>query len=328
MITYTRFKSATRYKPCTANRNASTASINTQYSQFSSFTRATSQVVKRLAQVVAESRYGHAAWVSSCSQRAVRTLARTMSAHASACNRSGNVPTARSASARAREALLHAHAARAGLAPALIASDPGGAFLITEFVPGRVWDASDMGEAPALARLGERLRTLHALPAPKATGFDPATLLQRHAARIAAADPAEGGALAPWLTRAGAILEACRASARSACLVHNDLHHANVLSAGSALYLIDWEYAAVTDPRFDLACLLAYYPQAVRHASLLLEASGLAAPGAARELTGLTWVYVLLSYLWYRALRLLEPAAAPGDDTDSERALLSRLRGG
>jgi len=39
-------------------------------------------------------------------------------------------------------------------------------------------------------------------------------------------------------------------------------------------------------------------------------------------------VYVLLSYLWYRALRLLEPAAAPGDDTDSERALLSRLRGG
>ena len=229
---------------------------------------------------------------------------------------------------RAREALLHAHAARAGLAPALIASDPGGAFLITEFVPGRVWDASDMGEAPALARLGERLRTLHALPAPKATGFDPATLLQRHAARIAAADPAEGGALAPWLKRAGAILEACRASARSACLVHNDLHHANVLSAGSALYLIDWEYAAVTDPRFDLACLLAYYPQAVRHASLLLEASGLAAPGAARELTGLTWVYVLLSYLWYRALRLLEPAAAPGDDTDSERAFLSRLRGG
>jgi aminoglycoside phosphotransferase (APT) family kinase protein len=230
---------------------------------------------------------------------------------------------------RAREALLHAHAARAGLAPALIASDPGGAFLITEFVPGRVWEASDMGEPAALARLGERLRTLHGLPAPEVAGFDPAALVQRHVARIAAADPADGSALAPWLKRAGAILEACRASGRSACLVHNDLHHANVLCAGSALYLLDWEYAAVTDPLFDLACLLAYYPPAARHASLLLEASGLAAPGAARELADLTWVYVLLSYLWYRALRLNGPAAAAHEDAmDSERALLVRLRTG
>jgi aminoglycoside phosphotransferase (APT) family kinase protein len=230
---------------------------------------------------------------------------------------------------RAREARLHAHAARAGLAPALLASDPGGAFLITEFVPGRVWDVSDMGEPSALARLGERLRTLHGLPAPEVAGYDPAGLLQRHVARIAAADPAEGGALAPWLERAGAILEACRTSGRSACLVHNDLHHANLLCAGSVLYLIDWEYAAVTDPLFDLACLLAYYPQAVRHASLLLEASGLAAPDAPRELADLTWVYVLLSYLWYRALRLNGPAAPAHEDAaDSERALLMRLRTG
>jgi aminoglycoside phosphotransferase (APT) family kinase protein len=228
---------------------------------------------------------------------------------------------------RGREALLHAHAARAGLAPTLIAADPGGAFLITEFVPGRVWEASDMGEPSALARLGERLRTLHGLPAPEVARFDPGALLQRHVARIAAADSADGAALVPWLERAGAILGACPGSGRRACVVHNDLHHANVVCAGSGLYLIDWEYAAVTDPLFDLACLLAYYPPAVRHASLLLEASGLAAPGAARALADLTWVYVLLSYLWYRALRLNGPAAHQ-DAMDSERALLIRLRTG
>ncbi len=45
-----------RYNFCSKNRNASTASITNQYAQFSSFTRAVNQVVKRLPQVVSESR--------------------------------------------------------------------------------------------------------------------------------------------------------------------------------------------------------------------------------------------------------------------------------
>jgi aminoglycoside phosphotransferase (APT) family kinase protein len=229
---------------------------------------------------------------------------------------------------RGREALLHAQAARAGLAPALVAADPEGSFLVTEFVAGRVWEARDMAEPPALRTLGERLRVLHELPAPPASGFDPEALLRRHAERITAEDPAEGAALGPWLERAGAILEARRAAGRGPCLVHNDLHHANLLSAGSVLYLLDWEYAAVTEPLFDLACLLAYYPQAAAHTELLLDAAGLATMGAARELAELTWVYVLLSYLWYRALRLGPAGAATQDGMASERALLARLHAG
>lgn len=34
---------------------------------------------------------------------------------------------------------------------------------------------------------------------------------------------------------------------------HLDLHHGNILDDGSNLWLIDWEYAAMSDPLFDLA---------------------------------------------------------------------------
>ena len=51
-----------------------------------------------------------------------------------------------------------------------------------------------------------------------------------------------------------------------------------------AALLLDWEYAAVADPLFDLACMLAYYPQAAAHADALLDSSRLAGLGTAEML--------------------------------------------
>jgi len=41
--------------------------------------------------------------------------------------------------------------------------------------------------------------------------------------------------------------------ARSPVLCHNDAYYQNIL-VGDRLWLIDWEYAAMGDPFFDLAC--------------------------------------------------------------------------
>jgi thiamine kinase-like enzyme len=89
------------------------------------------------------------------------------------------------------------------------------------------------------------------------------------------------------------------------------------------LYLLDWEYAAVTDPLFDLACILAYYPQAAAFGDTLLEASGLAPVATPEMLRHATWLFVLLSYFWYRSRRLAGP---PTPATEAaEQALLKRL---
>ena len=224
---------------------------------------------------------------------------------------------------RRREALLHDCAARAGLAPRIVASDPEGRFLVTEYLAGVSWRAPDMGDAAHLARLARRLRLLHSLPPPPAPAFDPAALITRHLARIGAADVDAATDLEPLLARAQCVLAATRLAGRAPCIVHGDLHHSNVLEAGEP-HLLDFEYSAVTDPLFDLGCLTAYYPQALMHADLLLAESGLGPTTTSEMLSEAAWLYTFLSYLWYRAFRL--HARMSADDAAQERALLARLR--
>jgi thiamine kinase-like enzyme len=90
------------------------------------------------------------------------------------------------------------------------------------------------------------------------------------------------------------------------------------------LYLIDWEYAAVADPIFDLACVLAYYPRLQPHAQDLLDSAGLAEAASIPTLLAASALFVLLSFLWYR-LRRMTCEASPAD-LAAEEALLRRLR--
>jgi thiamine kinase len=238
---------------------------------------------------------------------------------------------------RAREVLLHRAAAAAGLAPAIIHADAEGRFLITELITGSIWAASDMGDWRSLEPLCDVLRRLHGLvaPAPQTEGTTPSApatsplnlglLLQHHAANATQARPDDAVHLTSLVRRAESILAASNAGAvRAPSIIHNDLHHSNLIGWGHRLQLVDWEYAAVADPLYDLACLLAYYPQAEPHATRLLEATGLAVRASVEELIGITGVYVLLSYLWYRTRDSLAPASSR--DREAEMSLRARLR--
>ena len=154
--------------------------------------------------------------------------------------------------------------------------------------------------------------------------FALAPLLRHHAARAIEANPGEAEHLTDLVGRAESILAASNAGgARTPSIIHNDLHHSNLIGSGHRLCLVDWEYAAVADPLYDLACLLAYYPQAEPHSVRLLEVTGLAAGASVDELADIAWVYVLLSYLWYRTRGLLAPASS--QDREAELALRQRL---
>jgi aminoglycoside phosphotransferase (APT) family kinase protein len=222
----------------------------------------------------------------------------------------------------AREVQLHGAAARCGIAPELIYADLGERFMVMRYVPGAVWGARDLGHPQRLAELGATLRTLHAITPPSVAAFDLAAILQAHAAKLIEALPAERGLLQSLIYRADAVLAHCASAGRAATIVHNDLSHLNLIQA-ERLYLIDWEYAAVADPIFDLACVLAYYPQAEPYAQELLDATGLAAQVSIAELLSARFVFVLVSFLWYRRRRLLGEVAAA--DRAAEHALLERL---
>ncbi len=204
---------------------------------------------------------------------------------------------------RRREAVLHAAAARAGLASRILAADPQGRYLITEFLGAEPWRAADLEDETRLAALAQTLFALHGLPAPAVPVLDLRALLERHAAQIAAQDATAALDLPPHLARAREILTRQAAAARPACIVHGDLSVTNVIGSARPR-LIDWEYARVGDPLADLACLAAYYPQVLRHGETLLRDCGLSGLASLPALEELAWVYRLLSDLWGRRLEL------------------------
>jgi thiamine kinase len=223
----------------------------------------------------------------------------------------------------AREACLHAAAAHAGLAPPLIHADPAAGFMITRYVAGAAWDLADFARPERLRRLGATLRTLHAITPPAVPPFDPAALLRNHGEHLIAAQPAERSLLERLLEQAEAALALLARDGRNNAIVHNDLHPSNLIEGGR-LYLIDWEYAAVADPLFDPACVLAYYPHAEPYAQELLDAAGLAGVSRA-ALVRARFLFLLLSFLWYRRRRLSREVSAAEHAT--EGALLRRLIG-
>lgn len=224
----------------------------------------------------------------------------------------------------AREARLQAAAAQAGLAPPLIHADPAHRFAISEFLDGRVWTPADFEIADQVRRLGTTLRRVHEVLPPIAAPFDLAALLEDFVERIIAAEPTERSSLTALMKRARAMLEQVASDKRPATLFHSDPHHSNLIERPDGrLQLVDWEYAAVADPLYDLACVLAYYPAAEPHAPVLLEAAGLADVASPSMLAHATWLYTFLGSLWFRARRL--DTAADAEDLRTERSMLERL---
>jgi len=223
---------------------------------------------------------------------------------------------------RERELVLHSAAAHAGIAPHVIYACPDRSCLITDFVEGRLWTPHYFTRMRDLRALGQRLRALHAVPAPPLARFDPMAAARRYAAAIVRGVD-DDARLEDLLDRGDEAMLRARSAQRAASIVHSDVHHGNVLTA-DRIYFIDWEYAQVGDPLIDLACIMAYYPRAVPHGGLLLQASGLDAAGVTAEmLTELTRVFNLLTYLWYRARRLARNV--PATDLQLEATALRRL---
>jgi thiamine kinase-like enzyme len=122
---------------------------------------------------------------------------------------------------------------------------------------GRLWEAADYGNLDALRRLGERLYALHRLPPPAIEAFDPWRVAQAYVRQIDGAHTAE---LERPLQRLQALSAELRTGHAAMTVVHGDLWQGNLLQ-GSRLWLLDWEYAQLSDPLMDVACLLAYYPR-------------------------------------------------------------------
>jgi thiamine kinase-like enzyme len=144
---------------------------------------------------------------------------------------------------RRREYEASRNAAGLGIGPEVVAFLEPEGYLVTRFVEGETGDV-----APAdAARLLLRLHGGPAIPG----RFDPVAVVRDYAsiARMRGVEPPGGYSRALELAerierqREGVELRAC----------HNDLLAANFVRGAGRIWVIDWEYAGMGDPAFDLA---------------------------------------------------------------------------
>jgi thiamine kinase-like enzyme len=152
---------------------------------------------------------------------------------------------------RQAERLASETAAALGIAPELLAARED--CLVTRFVPSDPLSAREIAErAEEVAR---SLRAFHDAPTVLPTRFWVPDLLEQYGARIRAGGvraPGEYGAAAAVAARIAAALAPWRPRP-----CHNDLLASNIIRAreDDRLLIVDWEYAGMGHPCFDLGNL-------------------------------------------------------------------------
>lgn len=142
-------------------------------------------------------------------------------------------------------------AADLGIGPELVAADLGDGVVVTRFIAGRPIAHGEVGVEPVVAEIASALRRVHGAGTVTAT-FDTFTLVpsyHRLAERHEVTPAFDYGTMCRTLERIADVRPW-----QPAALCHNDLLNSNLLHDGG-VRIVDWEYAGMGDPFFDLGNL-------------------------------------------------------------------------
>jgi aminoglycoside phosphotransferase (APT) family kinase protein len=199
-----------------------------------------------------------------------------------------------------REVACHRAAAAAAVAPAMLAAAPDGSWILMDYVEGRMWTPERLQAPEGLRTLGARLQRLHATMPPKGVAaFDPVSIANGLADAILARDPAAAAQLDAVVARTQQLAQDCAAFAVAPATTHGDLNAGNLV--GPAPMLVDWEYAQLADPVYDLACLMVYYPDLRLRGEQLLGAAGITEANGVARLLLHAQLFEGLNRLWEQA---------------------------
>jgi thiamine kinase len=199
-----------------------------------------------------------------------------------------------------REVACHRAAAAAGVAPAVLDAAPDGSWILMDYVEGRMWAPPRLQAPEGLRTLGARLQRLHAITPPKGlAAFDPVSIATGQAQAIFQRDPAAAAQVNTLVARTRQLALDCAAFAVTPVTTHGDLNASNLI--GPVPMLVDWEYAQLADPVYDLACLSVYYPGLRLREGELLRTAGITDANGAMRLRLHAQLFDSLNRLWEQA---------------------------
>ncbi len=198
------------------------------------------------------------------------------------------------------EERLLEHAGGLSLSPALVYCDATRGFMVSRWVEGCPWSPEEATSSVNIIKMAALLRRVHALQIPQPPrSMNPLSWVQVYGAALSR----RGGAALDTTLRAAAesrFDEFNRLPAAAGAVCHSDLHGLNLLSRDGSLVLLDWEYAHVSDPFWDLAGWAANndFEAPAQGALLTHYLGGIPAPSDWRRLRLLMGLYDYVCLLW------------------------------
>ena len=184
---------------------------------------------------------------------------------------------------------------QSGIGPEVVHASLEDGLLVTRWIKGKRWSREDMAEPGNIERLADRLHQVHALP-PIEDRLEPGEKARQYIRVIESAGMALPGPADAFIeeieSRWKPLAEA------QPCLCHNDVVHTNIIDDGS-LRIVDWEYAAMGNPLYDLATITQNHGYSPEQTGALLEAYfGTVDDDCHEAMQAMQGIYDRLHVLW------------------------------
>jgi thiamine kinase len=198
---------------------------------------------------------------------------------------------------RNSEAVVLQYVARADVGPQVLLCDPARGILVTRYL-GTTWTEQDAQSDNSIDRLAGLLRRLHSLDVPAGVRtVDLASTVHGYIRTLNERGIHSGPAL-PALRECADKTAMQLRTGSTPCLCHNDVHHLNIVGC-DPVRLIDWEYAGVGEPLFDLASVCVYHRYPKPQRERLLTAYGAPSPAVnLQRLESACWLFDYIRDLW------------------------------